>query len=485
MRSLKRIDSVILVHCNRRHLEKQFSSGSDAKAIPNNIPLLPWKKGSIKGAFTGPNVGLTQLDAKSEVASDDRPSVVAGVANWCNPTEYAYGTSVSLYETDKEHDKQVGDPIADVFGIVVRENNAILAVADGSGWGKKPRLAARCAVNAAITHISENIDKLSTKKPTSSILSKLLYDSMEAAHQSILSHGGTLTTLSVAVACQLDYKSELWGLFVASVGDSPVFVFCPHTQQVFEVTVDCHPKDGSRQVQLSGGALGPAIGTLPDLENLSIAYTPVYPGDIILIMSDGVSDNFSPSAVRSLQEDKLSDDDSGIIVVTPTGSPSIVRRPPIERHIPASASPLLTRCCPSPSNPHTHEIQWPTCDVNLHRSISHSVSPNQPLCDDKDDSVQLIELKKCCENVPELTKFLQHHQNELLDNMTAQTATSAIINYVYEVTEKKRMFKSECLDKGINVSRRKRADPEFAKKLQTHTSKLDHATVVSYCVGLH
>ena len=445
-------------------------SGRGASDVPQTIQLASFKKEPVLAAYTGPNTGLRVLDTDTEISTDGQ--CIAGVSDWSNPSEYAYGLSVSLYETDKRSSRQVGGPVADVYAVVVRENNAIIAIADGSGWGKKSRLAARCAVNAAVSHITDNFHKLSVKKPKSLILNKLLHESMEAAHKSILSHGGTLTTLSIAVACQLTTPSNQWGLFVASVGDSPVFVYCPHTYQLYEATVDCHSKDGNRVVQLSGGALGPAIGTLPDLDNFSMSYSPVYPGDIVLLMTDGVYDNFAPSVVQAVQDDRRLDCDSGVSFTPPNTSP-----------VPGgTSSPVMNRqtCCPSPSSPHTMETSWPPRDVDLHRSIS---THSPPVYTEED--AQLIELKKCCESLPEMIKFLQQHQANLCGNMTPQTVSSAIINFVYEATEKKRIFKSECLEKDINVSRRRRADPDFAKELQSHKSKLDHATIVAYCIGTH
>lgn len=43
-----------------------------------------------------------------------------------------------------------GNPIADVFAVCARENNAILAIADGVNWGEKARIAGQCAVRGAV-----------------------------------------------------------------------------------------------------------------------------------------------------------------------------------------------------------------------------------------------------------------------------------------------------------------------------------------------
>ena len=47
----------------------------------------------------------------------------------------AYGTATTLYEKNPTTDCNIGDPIADCFGLVVRHNAAILAIADGVNWG--------------------------------------------------------------------------------------------------------------------------------------------------------------------------------------------------------------------------------------------------------------------------------------------------------------------------------------------------------------
>lgn len=47
-----------------------------------------------------------------------------------------------------------GDPIADSFGIVARENSAILCLADGVNWGERSRRASRCAVHGCVDYLN-------------------------------------------------------------------------------------------------------------------------------------------------------------------------------------------------------------------------------------------------------------------------------------------------------------------------------------------
>ena len=271
-------------------------------------------------AFTGPNAGLTALDPKYSVDSRESDVPIADTKNWDRPSGFAYGISVSLYEEDRSpaappppptggslreqearavHTSTVGDPVADVFGVQVRENVAVLALADGAGWGPKPRLAARCAVRGVMEHVTARLPEI-RQSPTSHTLGKVLLEAVtEKAQELILEHNGTLTTLSAVVICELTTPGE-WGLFVVAVGDSPVYVYCPHSHKVTDATVGSHPSDGERDVRNCGGSLGPSMGTKPDLENLTVAYMTLHEGDIVLSTSDGISDNFSGKAVSQM-----------------------------------------------------------------------------------------------------------------------------------------------------------------------------------------
>lgn len=48
----------------------------------------------------------------------------------------------------------LGDPIADSFAVVVRENSAIIALADGVNWGEGACLASRCAVYGCMDYLN-------------------------------------------------------------------------------------------------------------------------------------------------------------------------------------------------------------------------------------------------------------------------------------------------------------------------------------------
>ena len=78
--------------------------------------------------------------------------------NWISfDEERCFGVSKSLYERNPLTGINAGNPIADVFGVVARENNAIMALADGVNWGEGSRLAARCAIRGTIDHLNSRL----------------------------------------------------------------------------------------------------------------------------------------------------------------------------------------------------------------------------------------------------------------------------------------------------------------------------------------
>ncbi len=274
---------------------------SNPDTLPVSLSIVKLDKRVVCGC-TGPDGGVTQLDLHSDSISTSQ--CVAGISKWNTPCDYVYGISLSLYEdshtthvvdgTPHTSHRVIGDPVADVYGAVVRSNSAVLAIADGVSWGKKPRLAARCAVRTALEYTSIAIDNIN-KAPNSATIYGVLKRSLLACHECILENKATLTTLSVALVCPLggvDTEGGAgWGVFVASVGDSPVFLYSSKEATSFELTVGSNPADGIRNPKNSGGALGPAIGTHPDLENLSYSFISVSHGDILMLMTDGMSDN--------------------------------------------------------------------------------------------------------------------------------------------------------------------------------------------------
>ena len=400
---------------------------SDSKDAIPSIALKKWDS-DIVSACTGPNAGLTKLDLHSvEIDTDQQ---VAGVEEWNAPNENCYGISLSFYEEDNTRTaaesnnplaNRIGDPIADVYGSVVRGNNTILAIADGCGWGKKPRLAARCAVRTAIEYTLSNT-AVFNKNPSSKTLLNILMSAMEASHECILKHSATLTTISIAAVCET--VQGTWGVFTACLGDSRAFIYSPEHQILMEASAGSHPSDGIRQTRNSGGALGPAIGSLPDFENLSFSFIPVSAGDIVVLMTDGVADNLVPKTIEHVRKDEKQEKEMS----------------------------LNSKC--STSVPHVKIVNKEECVID-----------------------------SCCQASCELHKLIREHHQSLQNHISPQTIALFLMNLVGEATEEKRRFHADCIEKGINVRTRELQDAEFADLRKKLVGKLDHATVLSYLIS--
>ncbi|KAF1765983.1 hypothetical protein GCK72_005937 [Caenorhabditis remanei] len=202
----------------------------------------------------------------------------------------AFGMSVSLYEKNPISGINAGEPIADVWGVVGRNNNGVLALADGVNWGEGARLAARCAIRGAIDHMNTRVIKDSLSD-TTEVFHEMLA-AFHSAHSLILQEGGMLTTLCLALVAPVK-RGNGWALCVCNVGDSLCFVYNRH-YGVREVTLGSHDIDQMRDMRDAGGALGPVDGRNPQLHNLTCSMTFVEEGDVVFITSDGVSDNFDP-----------------------------------------------------------------------------------------------------------------------------------------------------------------------------------------------
>lgn len=69
---------------------------------------------------------------------------------------YIFAVLLNLYSWLILKKKKIsGNPIADAFAVVMRENSAILALADGVNWGEKSCLAARCAIHGCINYLNK------------------------------------------------------------------------------------------------------------------------------------------------------------------------------------------------------------------------------------------------------------------------------------------------------------------------------------------
>lgn len=241
-----------------------------------------------------PSDQVNACEKKSSLSQDNTcyTEEVAGIKNWDQSDERAYGIATSLYEKHPVTNTNAGEPVADAFAVCLRENSAVLVLADGVNWGEKSCLAARCAVHGCMDYLNNALYREGGRIETTMDVFVCLLRSFHAAHNLILQEEGNLTTLCAAVVCQVR-NSDKFIICTCNVGDSLAYVYS-HKHGVREITQGSHDIHSMRDMRDALGALGPADGVNPELNNLTVSMTIVEQGDYLFLCSDGISDNFDP-----------------------------------------------------------------------------------------------------------------------------------------------------------------------------------------------
>ncbi|GMS84752.1 hypothetical protein PENTCL1PPCAC_6927, partial [Pristionchus entomophagus] len=365
--------------------------------------------------------------------------------------EVAFGSSVSLYERNPLTGVPAGNPIADVYAVCARENNAILALADGVNWGEGARLAARCAVRGAMDHLNHCI--LTQHFTNTNEVFHELLASFHRAHSLILQEEGMLTTLCVAVALPVA-NSNSWVLCVCNVGDSLCFVY-NSAYGVREVTLGSHDCSEMRDMRNAGGALGPVDGRNPQLQNLTCSETFVEAGDLIFITSDGISDNFDPvvgkfCVIKKTEENenpalpKMSDRKLSVTAAGPSHNGDSFHR---------------TKSCAA-SIPCVDATQRQNLMLLRMRDIiSNGLLPRKDASNDEPVTPRLPNPSRLCTSLTQFASQLSTAKRRVLENPD--------------------LYKKEKLTKSEERARRKMVRERIAEL----PGKLDHASVVAYRVG--
>jgi len=207
--------------------------------------------------------------------------------------------SVSTYPLLPGGEKD-GDPIADRLYVQLHENRALMAVADGCNWGRRPQLAAQDAIAAFSVYFNERQEHIRDLQDAGHYLLR----SFSEAHNRICSgkediwEAGT-TTLLGALVLELEPVNDTdprWGFLCASVGDCKAFIASPKYKRITDITIG--NRNNVTDNRDPGGRLGPYVGNgWPDLRNLKLYFTPAEEDDIAVMMSDGVHDNLDPQTL--------------------------------------------------------------------------------------------------------------------------------------------------------------------------------------------
>ncbi|KAK9874382.1 hypothetical protein WA026_002729 [Henosepilachna vigintioctopunctata] len=342
--------------------------GKNPADLPN-YELAKYEIGyeSVVSCYSGPNGGLTTIRRVEKHLSipdadnfdfidtqDDTgnmanpiPTVVIDDSNlpdeWNKKSDFAFGISDSLYDTNLVTKMKNGDPVADCFGVIARQDSMILAVADGVNWGEKACIAAKSAIHGCLhylnktifndTKLFENLIIFSDQQATSLTISEplshiantrevfiCLLRAFNCAHDLILENNGMLTTLTVAVVLPLtkiggkkvgeriepenidgnveDSKEKnKYVCCVCNVGDTLAYIYSKR-YGVRELTKGSHDVNSNRDMRDALGALGPVDGINPELSNLTLSIATLDEGDIVMVASDGLTDNFDPNVCK-------------------------------------------------------------------------------------------------------------------------------------------------------------------------------------------
>eukprot|EP00727_Mastigamoeba_balamuthi_P008227 m51a1_g4025 hypothetical protein (1123) ;mRNA; f:597392-606591 len=269
-----------------------------------NLRIHRQKHHSVTASFSGP-----PKDKPSSTYKESHRDLFACRIMSCYPiSDETLRLVASGLITPSQDLPRLGDPICDHYALRLVGEMCVVAVADGCGWGEKPRNAASTAANTfvdALAHVCERIGSVSSA-------SDYLVYAMDAASRAVigdavgaekLSAIGT-TTLLGGFVTRLGKRESLDEdrIFACiAVGDCKAFLFSS-SLGVVEIT------EGNR-VNLSdaadpGGRLGPQLsGGHPDLRNMKLYMKTCKKGDLILIVSDGVHDNLDPQTLGDTPKD--------------------------------------------------------------------------------------------------------------------------------------------------------------------------------------
>uniref|UniRef100_A0A2I9LPG7 PP2C-like domain-containing protein n=1 Tax=Centruroides hentzi TaxID=88313 RepID=A0A2I9LPG7_9SCOR len=381
---------------------------------------------------------LAEQRRDSGTSSDD--DEIAGIKDWNMPNENAFGISTTLYEFNPITKANAGDPIADCFGICMRQNNAIIALADGVNWGEKSSLAARCAVHGCMEYLNNAFFCGGAKISNTSDIFVCLLRSFHAAHNLILKEKAMHTTLCAAVVCPIK-NSEKFAVCTCNVGDSFAYVYSKR-YGIREITQGSHDIYSNRDMRDALGALGPVDGQNPELNNLTLSMTLVDPGDVVFLTSDGISDNFDPVVGKFalIKNSKI-----------------LIRSASQRKEEPLKTKPLRRVNSQLTKSPTISEKPY-LPRVEAHQRYELTLLRMEDMLKQKDDKE--VSAKYICEELIEFVKKLTRAKRKILED------PELYLNSALPDTQEEQRL------------RRKQA----GSKLMCVPGKLDHASIVAYKV---
>eukprot|EP01125_Pyxidicula_operculata_P013189 TRINITY_DN4362_c0_g1_i4.p1 TRINITY_DN4362_c0_g1~~TRINITY_DN4362_c0_g1_i4.p1 ORF type:complete len:1108 (-),score=247.18 TRINITY_DN4362_c0_g1_i4:1087-4044(-) len=228
--------------------------------------------------------------------SDDQKEV-CGPEKINEPIKVDLDDCVSAQTLSTYPKESVGSQVlCDAFRVCTLGNRTLFVLADGCSWGNRSREAAQCASLSFMETMAMSQHSLNDSTEVKHFLLRAFskaHDRILQGHDDIWS-AGTTTLLGGMLAPVEEYSDDGEFAFVcASVGDCKAF----HWSQQYDVVTDVTygNRRNIRDPRDCGGRIGPYLdGGMPDLRNLKCYFYPCKPGDLVLMMSDGIHDNLDP-----------------------------------------------------------------------------------------------------------------------------------------------------------------------------------------------
>ena len=242
-------------------------------------------------------IKIVELGRKSELVSIKGPLIDESEQPF---EDYVSARGISTYPMQVSLGVRLGDPVCDQYNVTVYENRTFFAVADGCNWGPEPREAAKKASRTFMDFLKRNQRDFVHLNQVSHYLLRAFQIAqetiIEGRSREEIWQAGTTAMLGGAIF-EVDQKDSSssstpqWMFLAISLGDCKAFLWDSQSKKVSDIT------DGNRgnvtDARDPGGRLGPYVGDGdPDLRNLEIFCTPIKKDDIVMVLTDGVYDNF-------------------------------------------------------------------------------------------------------------------------------------------------------------------------------------------------
>ncbi|EDR22750.1 hypothetical protein EDI_336490 [Entamoeba dispar SAW760] len=211
-----------------------------------------------------------------------------------------YASSIfSTYPTINEI--KFGKPIADTHAIDIFDNFVIVSIADGCGMGNLPSKASKMACQKFRDYLAVELNGKKTPKQVIDVLLKAVaYIQTELINGAEDIHSVGLTTFLGCVILKIKGDDDKYAIAYVNIGDCRGILMRPQNDICWELVSGYKPRI---DVTNACGRLGPAELDKPDLGNFTCGINICMTGDNLLLMSDGIYDNFDPNVLGKSPQD--------------------------------------------------------------------------------------------------------------------------------------------------------------------------------------